>query len=208
MELVNPRVEDYIASLYTVSDPVLKEMEKLARRLDFPYVGPMVGQLLFQLAKLAKAKTVFEMGSGFGYSAYWFAKALPSDGRVHHTDTDPDNCEQAKDFFKRGGLEKKVTVHAGDALNIIDEVPGDFDIIFIDAAKEDYPACFKKAKARLNKGGLLIADNCLWFGQVFDKNPDPPTRGILEFTRLVFSDKELVATLVPIRDGLIVALKA
>ena len=201
MEIVARDIDQYIEGLYSETDSVLQEIERLGRARNFPIVGPQVGRVLFILAKLVGAKRIFEMGSGFGYSAYWFAKALPAGGKVYQTETSPQNSELAKDFFKRGGLSKKAEFWVGDGVKLIDKVRGKFDIIFIDIDKENYPAAFKQAKRYLRKGGLVLADNVLWFGKVLGDSDDPDTLGIKEFTRLLFQDPDYFAAILPIRDG-------
>ena len=201
MEIVARDIDQYIEGLYSETDSVLQEIERLGRARNFPIVGPQVGRVLFILAKLVGAKRIFEMGSGFGYSAYWFAKALSAGGKVYQTETSPQNSELAKDFFKRGGLSKKAEFWVGDGVKLIDKVRGKFDIIFIDIDKENYPAAFKQAKRYLRKGGLVLADNVLWFGKVLGDSNDPDTLGIKEFTRLLFQDPDYFAAILPIRDG-------
>ena len=205
--VVSPKIDRYLEGLLAEKDPVLREMEKLGRSRDFPIVGPQVGRVLYILAKLTGAKRVFEMGSGFGYSAYWFAKAMPAGGRVYQTEGSEQNSRQAQDFFRQGGLSKKTEFLVGDALQLIDRVKGPLDIVFIDMDKENYPAAFKKAKKRIRKGGLILADNTLWFGKVLEGPCDPQTKGILEFTRLLFNDPDFFATILPIRDGVAVGYR-
>ncbi len=204
---VTPKIDKYIDGLLIEKDPVLREMHKLGTQRDFPIVGPQVGRMLYILAKLVGAKRIFEMGSGFGYSAFWFAKAMPAGGKVYQTEGSEKNSKQAQDFFSRAGLSKKSEFLVGDALELIDRVKGTFDIVFIDMDKESYPAAFKKAKKRIRKGGLILADNVLWFGKVMEKFPDAQTQGILEFTRLLFNDPEFFSTIFPIRDGVAVGYK-
>lgn len=204
---VTPKIDRYIDGLLIEKDPVLRQMQKLGTQRDFPIVGPQVGRVLYILAKLIGARRIFEMGSGFGYSAFWFAKALPLGGKVYQTESSEKNSKQAQDFFNRAGLVKKAEFLAGDALELIDQVKGTFDIVFIDMDKESYPVAFKKAKRRIRKGGLILADNVLWFGKVMEKLPDAQTQGILEFTRLLFNDPEFFATLLPIRDGVAMGYK-
>ena len=205
--VVSPKIDQYLEGLLAEKDPVLREMEKLGRSRDFPIVGPQVGRVLYILAKLTGAKRVFEMGSGFGYSAYWFAKAMPAGGRVYQTEGAEGNSKLAQDFFRKGRLSKKTEFLVGDALQLIDQVKGLLDIVFIDMDKENYPAAFKKAKKRIRKGGLILADNTLWFGKVLEGPRDPETRGILEFTRLLFNDPDFFATILPIRDGVAVGYR-
>jgi predicted O-methyltransferase YrrM len=207
MEIVNNAIEQYLRELSPVIDPVLAEMEKLAEPSHFPIVGPLVGRLLYQLTLITGARRVFEMGSGFGYSAYWFAKALPPDGRIFCTEGSRDRAQLAKEFFARGGLERKLHLEVGDALEIIDRTPGEFDIIFNDIDKEFYPAALQKALPRLRKGGLLISDNVLWSGRVVEGDTAPSTRGVREYNQLVFTSQELFTTIVPVRDGVSISVK-
>ncbi len=207
MEIVQPKIEEYLYDILPQRDKVLQEMEAFGKARDFPIVGPLVGRLLYQLTLLTKARLILEMGSGYGYSAYWFAKAVTWDGKVICTEDNPMNKSRAMDYFKRGGVEKKIEFHLGDALKIIDELKGRFDIIFIDIDKEQYPRAFKKALPRLRKGGLLIADNIIWSGQVVEPNPDRATKGILEFTKLLYTSKQLFTTIIPLRDGVSVSIK-
>ena len=201
MEIIDREIDQYIEGLYTETDPVLQEMERVGRARNFPIVGPQVGRVLFLLARLVGAKRIFEMGSGFGYSAYWFARALPSTGKVYQTETSSENSRLSQDFFIRGGLRKKSEFLVGDGVKLIDQVKGKFDIVFIDIDKENYPAAYRQAKRYLKRGGLLLADNVLWFGKVLEESDEPETLGIKEFTRLLFSDPDYFATILPIRDG-------
>ena len=204
MEIIAPGIEQYMEEFYLAKDPVREEMERLAETRHFPIVGPQVGRVLFMLAKAVRAQRIFEMGSGFGYSAYWFAKALPPDGKIYQTEGSQENSDRAKDFFKRGKIDKKAEFLVGDALRLADQVKGDFDIVFIDMNKEQYPEAYRKMKDRVKKGGVLIADNIFWSGEVLKETRDPETRGIKEFTRLLFRDPDYFATILPIRDGVAV----
>lgn len=205
--ITSPEVERYIQNLYPVEDPILNEMSELGNKINFPLVGPLVGRLLYQLTKLTSTKNVFEMGSGFGYSAFWFALALPEDGVVHLTDQSVKNSELAKRFFIQGNLAHKARFHVGNALEILQKMNENFDIIFIDIDKEFYPKALELAKPKLSTGGLLIVDNLLWFGQVLEKHGDPSTEAVKEFNQKLFNDCNFISTLLPIRDGVGVAYK-
>ena len=205
--ITSPEIERYIQNLYPVEDPTLSEMTELGEKINFPIVGPLVGRLLYQLAKLIKARTVFEMGSGFGYSAFCFALALPEDGVIHLTDQSQKNSELAKRFFLQGNLAHKARFHVGDALQILTKFNEQFDIVFLDTDKEHYPKALELAKTKVKAGGLLIADNLLWFGQVLENEEDPATEGIRKFNQLLFNDCNFISTLLPIRDGVGVAYK-
>jgi len=201
-------VEDYLYSMLPPRDEVLAEMEAEAARRKVPIVGPAVGHILHQLAMIMRAKSVFEMGSAIGYSTIWWARAVGENGRVIYTDGDSKNAEQARKYFERAGVANRVTVRVGDALELLSEQKQEFDIIFNDVDKEDYPRVFRIAVAKLRKGGLLVADNVLWSGRVAQKNPpDASTKAILEFNRLLYNASDLITTILPIRDGLAVALK-
>ncbi len=207
MEIVHPKIEDYLISLLPTREAILREMEEMGDRRRFPIVGPLVGRVLEQLTRVTGASRIFEMGSGFGYSAFWFAKGLPPNGRVILTDGSAENIKQATGFFKRAHLDGKIEGVVGDALEIIDRYPGPFDIIFNDVDKEDYPKALKKAIPKLGKGGLFISDNALWFGSVLSKEDKPDVIGIQEFNRLSFMREDLYTTILPLRDGVAVSLK-
>ena len=207
MDIVSREIENYIMALTPTRDPILDEMEKIGERRNFPIVGPMVGRFLYQMATVIGAKKIFEMGSGYGYSAYWFAKSLHDGGKIICTEGSADNAKLAEDFFRRGGLGNKVDFRVGDALRIIEKESGPYDIIFNDVDKEHYPEAFKKALPRLRKGGLFISDNVLWHGRVVSQDGDKSTQGILKFNRMVYDSKDVFTTIVPLRDGLAVCVK-
>jgi predicted O-methyltransferase YrrM len=206
--IVHPRIEGYLRNLAPPLDSVLKEMQELGEAEDFPIVGPVVGRLLFQLTLMTGSKRVFEMGSGFGYSAYWFAKAVGEGGQVVYTDLSGDNVSKAREFFRRGGIIDRIRIEIGDALDILDREVGMFDIILNDIDKESYPRVHDLALRRLKPGGLLITDNMLWSGKVVsDGSPDMSTRGIKELTRLLYESHQFYTTIVPIRDGVSISVK-
>jgi predicted O-methyltransferase YrrM len=205
--IVNPQIEEYLKSLSPADDTILREMEELGKERGFPIVGPLVGRLLLQLALAIGAERIFEMGSGFGYSAYWFAKALSDGGTLFFTEFSDENARLALDFFKRAEIGNRIKIQVGDSLSILDRTPGHFDLIFNDIDKENYPSVVDKAFKRLRKGGLLITDNVLWFGRVLKDDDSSSTRGIKEFTRLLLSEKGFLTTIIPIRDGISISLK-
>jgi len=201
-------VEDYLYSVIPARDEVLTEMEAEAARNDVPIVGPVVGRILHQLALISGAKTIFEMGSAIGYSTIWWARAVGKGGRVYYTDGDRKNAEKARKYFDRAGVADRITVGVGDALELLSEQKQEFDIIFNDVDKEDYPKVFRIATPRLRKGGLFVTDNVLWSGKVAQKNPtEATTKAILEFNRLLYSSPDFFTTILPVRDGVAVAMK-
>jgi caffeoyl-CoA O-methyltransferase len=201
-------VDDYLYSMLPKRDPVLAEMEDYASRQKIPIVGPAVARVLQQLAMLINARTVFELGSAIGYSTIWWAQVVGDKGRVIYTDGDSKNAELARGYFTRAGVADRITLHTGDALEFLSEQNQEFDIIFNDVDKEDYPRVLRLVAPRLRKGGLFITDNVLWSGRVAEKNPqEATTKAILEFNRKLYDSAEFYTTILPIRDGLAVALK-
>jgi caffeoyl-CoA O-methyltransferase len=207
-EITTPAVEQYLYSILPPRDEVLTQIEAEAIKRDIPIVGPAVGRLLYQLAVLSGAKTVFELGSAIGYSTIWWARAVGEGGRVIYTDGDRKKADEARGYFERAAVADRITVRVGDALELLSEQKEQFDVIFCDIDKEDYPRAFRLAVTRLRKGGLLVADNVLWSGRVTQKNPEEAsTKGILEFNRLLYSSPDLFPAILPIRDGVAVAVK-
>jgi predicted O-methyltransferase YrrM len=206
--ITQPPVEDYLYSVLPPRDEVLAEMETEAAAKKIPIVGPAVGNILHQLALMTNAKSVFEMGSAIGYSTIWWARAVADGGRVVYTDGDSKNAERARGFFKRAGVADKITLQTGDALELLSEQKELFDIIFNDVDKEDYPRVLRLVPSRLRKGGLFITDNVLWSGRVTDlRSQDTRTKAIQEFNRMLYSSSDFVTTILPIRDGVAVAVK-
>jgi caffeoyl-CoA O-methyltransferase len=201
-------IDDYLYSMLPKRDPVLAEMEDYATEHNVPIVGPAVARVLQQLALAINAKTVFELGSAIGYSTIWWAQAVGEKGRVVYTDGDSKNAERARRYFDRAGVTARINIHVGDALEYLSEQKQEFDIVFNDVDKEDYPRVLRLVSPRLRKGGLFITDNVLWSGRVAEKNPsDARTRAILEFNRLLCASPDFYTTILPIRDGVAVALK-
>jgi len=207
MHITEPAINSYIKNLMPEPDEVLREMDDYARENNFPIIGPMCGTFLRQITMAIKAKSVFEMGSGYGYSAYWFAGGMPEDGKIICTEGSEDNKKLAMQYLKRGGYDNMVDFHVGYAQDIIKKYDGPFDIIFNDVDKEQYPEVFELAIPKIRKGGLFITDNVLWSGRVLDENPTESTRGILEFNKMLFSSKDLLSMIIPIRDGFAMAVK-
>jgi caffeoyl-CoA O-methyltransferase len=206
--ILNARVEEYIAGLLPKRDVVISEMERYAKRHDVPIIGPVVARTIYLLAQISGAKRMFEMGSAIGYSTIWLARAAGPGAEVYFTDGDPANAARARGYFQRAGLENCIQIMTGDAVNLIDQVPGEFDLIFIDVDKHQYPEALAKAVPRLRSGGLLITDNVLWSGRVTARAKDPETRAIQKFNKLIYSSRELFPVIIPLRDGIAVCRKS
>ncbi|HSS98277.1 MAG TPA: O-methyltransferase [Terriglobales bacterium] len=201
-------VDDYLYNMLPARDAVLAEMEDQAAKRNIPIVGPAVASILYQLALMINAKTVFELGSAIGYSTIWWARAVGEDGRVIYTDGDRKNADEARRYFDRAGVNKQISIKTGDALELLSEEKQQYDIIFNDVDKEAYPRVFKLALPRLRKGGLFVTDNVLWKGKVVEAKPsDKRTAAIQEFNRLLYGSAELFTTILPIRDGVAIAVK-
>jgi len=204
-------VEDYLYSILPERDETLNDMEREAAKRDIPIVGPAVGRLLYQLALISGAKRVFEMGSAIGYSTIWWARAVGEKGRVFYTDGSQKNADEARRNLERAGVLERVTIHVGDALEILSEQKQEFDVIFNDVDKEDYPRVLRLVPSRLRKHGLFVTDNVLWSGRVAsapgNKTLDASNKAILEFNRQLYSSKEFYTTIVPLRDGVGVAVR-
>ncbi len=201
-------IDDYLYSLLPPRDPVLAEMEAAAAARNIPIVGPAVARVLQQLAMTIQARTVFELGSAIGYSTIWWARAVGENGRVFYTDGDRAKAAEARGYFQRAGVADRITILTGDALELLSEYKDEFDIIFNDVDKEDYPKVLRAAPARLRRGGLFITDNVLWSGRVTENNAtQESTRAIQEFNRQLYNSPDFFTTILPLRDGVAVALK-
>lgn len=213
MDIVDPVIEDYLKGLAASDDePVLLEMEELARKNDFPIVDRLCGQALEVLARAISARRIFEMGSGYGYSAYWFSRATGPGGEIHLSDGDPDNKEKALDFLRRARLADPVSFHVGDAFEAFDSTDGDFDIVYCDIDKGGYPEAWERAKSRIKVGGLFICDNMLWSGRVTGKTDEADvkpgwTEAIDATNRAITADPGYRSFIIPLRDGLVVATR-
>lgn len=204
---IDQAVEKYIYDILPERDEVLLEMEEQARRRSIPIIGPAVARVLYQYAKLINARRVFELGSAIGYSTIWLARAVGVGGKVYYTDGSEKNREEALGYIERAGVADRIEMLTGDSMELLKSTEGEFDLIFNDVDKHQYPDAFRAALPRLKSGGLFITDNVLWSGRVARNETDKYTQGVLEFNRLVYASEELFTTILPIRDGVAVCLK-
>lgn len=201
-------VDQYMLGLLPARDAVLQEMEQQAAKRDIPIVGPAVGRLLYQYARLISARKVFELGSAIGYSTIWWAQAVGANGQVFYTDGDPKRAEEARGYFQRAGMASRIRIGMGDAVEQFAAQKQEFDIVFNDIDKEGYPRVLDFVAARLRRGGLFITDNVLWSGRVTQPNAkEETTRAIQEFNQRLYAMKEFFTTILPLRDGLAVAVR-
>jgi predicted O-methyltransferase YrrM len=207
--IIDEVIATYLDSLQRSKDPLVVEMEARAAREKFPIIGPLVGRLCQQVALSIGARDVFEMGSGFGYSTWWFAQAVGDGGRVVHTDLDAQRSGEARGYLDRAGLGGRVIYEVGPALEIIKKYPGPFDIVFIDVDKHDYPDALELARSRVRVGGYIVCDNALWSGKVTlpANKQDTDTKGVARYNRDAFGAADLLTTIIPVRDGVALSLK-
>lgn len=209
----DPKITTYLTRLAAkYDDPVLNAMEAYGHKQGFPIIDRLCGAMIHLLALSIGAKTVFELGSGFGYSAYWFSKVVGSKGRVWCTDGDPKNRDRAKNYLTKDKLWNRVAFLVGDAVAHLNKTKGSFDIVYNDIDKDGYPEAWEAAKGRIRSGGLYICDNTLWFGRIAEKKVTDDlypgwTEAIRDHNERVFKDKNFDATLIPLRDGVLVARK-
>jgi predicted O-methyltransferase YrrM len=214
--LVHDRIDQFLGSLVPPRPEEMQAMEKEAEKTGFPIIGPAAGYLCYQTARLVSARNIFEMGSGFGYSTAWFARALKENqaaeattgGKVHHVVWDEKLSSKARRHLSALGLNELIDYHVGEAVETLRAAPGQFDLIFNDINKEGYPASLPIIKEKLRPGGVLLTDNILWNGRIFDENDNSAaTQGVREFTRLISQDADWIISVLPVRDGVMLALK-
>ena len=217
-ELISPQVRDYLDRLVPPRPAEMQAMEAYARETHFPIIGPASGYFCYQIARMLGAKRVFELGSGYGYSTAWFARAVQENlalsggegggGTVHHVVWSDDLSQKARKHLGALGFGDIVQYRVSEAVQALRETAGPFDIIFNDIDKHGYPDSLPVIAEKLRSGGALIIDNMLWHGGIFDESDHSPDKeGVVKFTQMITTDPGWIATLVPIRDGLIVAYK-
>ncbi len=208
--MMSPQLREYLDSLVPNRPDEIVNMETYAREHSFPIIGPAAGQFLYMFARATKATRVFEMGSGYGYSTYWFAKAVQENGggEVHHVVWDQHLSHLAQEHLARLGVGMLIKYHVKEAIAVLNETTGPFDIIFCDIDKHAYPDALTAVEPKLRSGGAFIIDNMLWSGRIFDRlERDPNTKGVRLLTTMLKNRPNFISSLVPIRDGLMVAIK-
>lgn len=200
----------YLRSLVPARPAELQAMEAYAEEHRFPIIGPVSGNICYQIARMIGARRIFELGSGYGYSTAWFAQAVRENGggEVHHVVWDEDLSNRARGHLERLGLDDLIHYHVSEAVQALREATGPFDLIFNDINKEGYPAAFPVIAEKLRPGGVLIVDNTIWSGRVFDpEDRSASAEAIREFTRQIATDPGWITSIVPVGDGLLVGYK-
>ena len=208
-DILDAQLADYLDGLVPPRHPELQAMERYAAEHKFPIVGPACAHIGYQIARMIGARRIFELGSGYGYSTAFFAKAVQENGggEVHHVVWDDDLSKRARGHLAALGVDGVVRYHVGEAIATLKETPGPFDLIFDDINKKDYPASLPEIERKLRPGGVLIVDNMLWSRRVMDAaDRSDDTEGVREMTRLLLRSG-WISSIVPIRDGYLLALK-
>jgi predicted O-methyltransferase YrrM len=210
-EILPSQLSQYIDGLIPERAPELQAMEAWAKEHNFPIIGPACGHLCYQVARMIGAKKIFELGSGYGYSTAFFARAVKENGGgvVHHVVWDEELSNRARQHLAALGFQDEVRYHNGEAVQTLrDSTDGPYDLIFNDIDKQAYPAALPVIEARLRPGGVLIIDNMVWHNRIFDPgDQSPDTQGVRAVTSALTTSPKWIASLVPIRDGMIVAVK-
>ena len=203
---------NYISDHFAQEDSLLKDIicQQEAGGGPMMNVGPDQGKFLYLLIKMLKPKTVLEIGSYFGYSAVWLARALDKDAMLTCVESSGKQCQIIKENLHKAGLDKVTQVLEAKGLDAMQKFVFEkeiFDVIFIDADKKNYPNYFKEASKLLRKGGVLLVDNCIWYGKILDTNPDEQTQAIIEFNRLLAESKDFESILLTVQDGLCIGIR-
>lgn len=205
--IVHPDIDRYLGELAGDDDPLVAAMEAYGASRGFPLVGRASGRWLELLTRLVGGRRVFEFGSGYGYSAFFFARAVGEGGEVVGTEKDAHEIDAHERLFAGHPLKARVRLHLGDAFATFAATPGSFDVVFVDIHKQGYVAALEAAVPRLRPGGLLLADNVLWGGKVTRPAApdDDSTAALQDFNRRLFADPRLDVAILPACDGLAVA---
>lgn len=208
---MNKTLEQYINNHTTPEDPVL---EDLYRQTHIRFVNPnmvsghLQGKFLEILSGMMQPENILEIGTFTGYSAICLARGLKQGGRLFTIEVNDELTSFAHTYFRRAGLDLKIVQMTGNALQIIPTLNSIFDLVFIDGDKREYVDYYRQVIGKVRRGGIIIADNVLWGGQVTDSNTnDPQAKGIIEFNEMIRQEKNIVEILLPLRDGLMIIMK-
>lgn len=206
--IVSPEIARYLAASRAPQDPLLARLEAEAEAEDWPILHRESARLLEVLVLAARPERALEIGTAIGYSGTIIARALAPWGSLDTIEIDPATAERARKNFAEAGLAKKVQVLKGPALEVLRGLENRYDLVFIDAAKEEYEAYLAAALPRVPKGGLVLVDNLLWSGRVAAEGPaEGATEAIRRFNARFMAHPDLRASIVPVGDGLGVAVK-
>ena len=208
--LIPDYLMEYLDSLVPARPPEMQAMEAHAQEINFPIIGPSSGYLCYQVARMIGARRVFELGSGYGYSTAWFAKAVSENGggEVFHVVWDEALSQQARQHLGALGYDGMIHYHVAEAVQTLRETAGPFDLIFNDINKDGYAASLPVIVEKLRPGEVLIVDNMLWHGGIFEAGDrSPETTSIRKLTKLLTHSPDWIVSLAPVRDGVVVAYR-
>lgn len=226
--VVSDEIARFVRAIGPTPDETLREMDEYAAEEGFPNVGPEVGGVLSFLARAVDAERVFEFGSGYGYSAYWFARGLSEDGTIVLTEVDADELEMAREYMQRGGFDEIAEYEHGDALETIEEYDGPFDVVLLDHQKHRYADAFEAVRSKVPVGGVVVADNAMTAGSIrFDDlleivadgstgteesdemavETNEATRGIARYLEGVRADPAFETVALPLGEGIAVSYR-
>ncbi len=204
------QVQAFLGGLVPPREPEMQAMEDYAQKTGFPIIGPAAGYACYQIARMTKARAIFEMGSGYGYSTAWFARAVAENGGgvVHHVVWDKKLSKTAREHLSRLNFDNIVKYHVGEAVEELRHQSEPLDLIFNDIDKKGYPASIPVIKEKLRHGGVLIVDNILWHGRIFNgADHSDDTEGVRLMTESLCHDPDWIVTVMPVRDGVMVAYR-
>ena len=212
MEFLNDKIEKY-ALEHTEAEPAI--LQELNRETNSSVLMPRMlsghlqGRVLAMLSKMIQPKRILEIGTYTGYSAICLAEGLSIGGKLHTIDINEELADMVCKYFKKAKVDEKIIFHVGSAMNIIPNLNETFDLVFIDADKENYSNYYDLVFEKVRKGGFIIADNVLWSGKVLDdlKVMDDDTKALYDYSQKVHADNRVEHILLPIRDGLMIARK-
>ncbi len=205
---IEPRVAAYIDGLASRGGDVLAAVEEVGLRDGWPIVGAAEGSFLHILAKAIGARRILELGTAIGYSGTWFGRALPPEGQLITVEVNPETAKTAEENLAKTGVKDRVTVLVGPAQDVLPDIEGPFDLIFVDINKDGYPQVLDPCIRKLRVGGLLVTDNVLWGGDVANpKDRSKDTAAIRTYNERLAKDPRMLASILPLRDGVSVAVK-
>tara|TARA_B100000886_G_scaffold277736_1_gene201720 strand:+ start:302 stop:946 length:645 start_codon:yes stop_codon:yes gene_type:complete len=204
---IDKKIFDYTLSKSSDEPEILKELN---RETHLKILNPRMlsgnyqGRILSMISKIIRPRSILEIGTYTGYSTICFAEGLRDDGFIHTIDHNEELIDIQNKYFNKAGISKKVIQYLGDATKIIDKLNVEFDLVFLDADKENYPVYFDLIIDKVKSGGIIIADNILWSGKILNKveDDDLATKSILEFNEKMNLDKRVETLILPVRDGL------
>lgn len=210
-KIINEIQQKYLHTFRNKPDSLIEEMEKYAREHNVPIFSWQSAELLEQLVQIKNPKRALELGTAIGYSTIRIARNLKGKSIIHTIEKSSDNIIAAKDFIAKSGISGKIKLLEGDALNVMPQLKKKYDLIFLDADKEDYKRLFDYSLVLLRRGGLLIVDNLLWHGYAasgrIPNNYKESTKHIREFNKLFMNQPNLKTTIIPVGDGLGIGVK-